>query len=133
MANRNTEAALRYHRGTNHPDGDLMNPRHVWDPMNPPLPYKLYTGVESVPLALDGPSADKPTLAAISDSDGEGASGRATDFETLSRILHFSAGITKTLRRPGGPMAFRAAPCTGALFHIELYVVCGFCPSHGSR
>ncbi len=128
MTNRNIEAALRYHRGTNHPDGDLMNPNHVWDPMNPPLPYKLYTGVDSAPLALDGPSADMPALAAISDSAGEGASGRAAGLETLSRILHFSAGITKTLRRAGGPMAFRAAPCTGALFHVELYVVCGDIP-----
>lgn len=128
MTNRDTEVALRYHRGTNHPDGDLMNPNHAWDPMNPPLPYKLYSGVDSVPLALDGPPADLPALAAISDSNGEGGSARATDLATLSRILHFSAGITKTLRRPGGPMAFRAAPCTGALFHIELYVVCGDIP-----
>ena len=128
MSNRNTEAALRYHRGTNHPDGDLMNANHVWDPMNPPLPYKLYRGVESVPLALDGPPVDMPALTAISDGRGGSDSRRAPDLETLSRILHFSAGITKTLRRPGGPMAFRAAPCTGALFHIELYVVCGGIP-----
>ena len=125
MTNRDTEAALRYHRGTNHPDGELMNPNHMWDPMNPPLPYKLYAGVKSVPLRLDGPSADVATLAAISDREGKGGDRRAPDLETLGRILHFSAGITKTLRRPGGPMAFRAAPCTGALFHIELYVVCG--------
>ena len=125
MTNRKTEAALRYHRGTNHPDGDLINPNHVWDPMNPPLPYKLYKGVDSVPLALDGPTVDMPTLAAISGSEGAGGSSRAPNSGVLSRILHFSAGITKTLRRPGGPMAFRAAPCTGALFHIELYVVCG--------
>ena len=128
MTNRNTEAALRYHRGTNHPDGGLMNPNHVWDPMNPPLPYKLYAGVDSAPLALDGAPFDMPALSAISDSGGQGASGGTLGLEELSRILHFSAGITKTLRRPGGLMAFRAAPCTGALFHIELYVVCGDIP-----
>ncbi len=128
MTNRNTEAALRYHRGTNHPDGDLMNANHVWDPMNPPLPLKLYRGVESVPLALDGLPADLPALTAISVNEGSVGAWRTPGLETLSRILHFSAGITKTLRRPGGPMAFRAAPCTGALFHIELYVVCGEFP-----
>ena len=128
MTNRNTEAALRYHRGTNHPDGDLMNPNHAWDPMRPPLPYKLYEGVESVPLALDGPPADGPALAAISMNDGAAGAVRSPGFETLSRITHYSAGITKTLRRAGGPMAFRAAPCTGALFHIELYLVCGGIP-----
>ncbi len=128
MTNRNAEAALRYHRGTNHPDGNLMNPSHIWDPMNPPLPYKMYTGVDSVPLALDGPSAEMPALTAISDRDGGSGLRGTPGLETLSRILHYSAGITKTLRRAGGPMAFRAAPCTGALFHIELYVVCGDIP-----
>ena len=125
MMNRDTGAALRYHRGTNHPDGSLMNNRHVWDPMNPPLPYKLYKDVDSVPLALDGPSADLPALTAITANDGAMGAVRTPGFEALSRILHYSAGITKTLRRAGGPMAFRAAACTGALFHIELYVVCG--------
>ena len=125
MTNRDTEAALHYHRGTNHPDGSLMDRNHVWDPMHPPLPYKLYRNVDSVPLALDGPPADLPALTAISVNDGDGGAVRTPGFEALSRILHYSAGITKTLRRPGGPMAFRAAACTGALFHIELYVVCG--------
>ena len=128
MTNRNTEAALRYHLGTNHPDGSLMDRNHVWDPMNPPLPFKLYRYVDSVPLALDGPPTDLPALTAISVNDGKAGAVRTPGFETLSRILHFSAGITKTLRRPGGPMAFRAAACTGALFHIELYVVCGDIP-----
>lgn len=128
MTNRNIEAALRYHRGTNHPDGNLMNPNHDWDPMNPPLPYKLYAGVDSAPLALDGPPTDHPALTAISVNDGVSGAERTPGLEALSRILHFSTGITKTLQRPGGPMAFRAAACTGALFHIELYVVCGGIP-----
>ena len=46
----------------------------------------------------------------------------------LSSILYFSAGITKRLNFPWGSMPFRAAACTGALYHIELYVVCGDLP-----
>src|SRR5207302_7754169 len=42
--------------------------------------------------------------------------------------LHHSAGITKQLRFPGGVMDFRAAACTGALYHIELYLVSGDAP-----
>ena len=42
--------------------------------------------------------------------------------------MHFSAGITKQIDYPWGAMAFRAAACTGALYHIELYVVCGDLP-----
>ena len=128
MTNRDTSAALRYHRGTNHPNGDLMNPNHAWDPMNPPLPFKLYTDVHSLPLTLDGPPADMPALSAISVNAEAYGAERTPDLATLSRILHFSAGVTKTLRRPGGAIPFRAAACTGALFHIELYVVCGDLP-----
>lgn len=43
-------------------------------------------------------------------------------------MLYHSAGITKHLRFPGGTMPFRAASCTGALYHIELYVVCADLP-----
>ena len=46
----------------------------------------------------------------------------------MARILHFSAGITKKIDYPWGPMLFRAAACTGALYHIELYLVCGDLP-----
>jgi len=48
--------------------------------------------------------------------------------EDLARILYFSAGITKKKTYPGGEMYFRAASCTGALYEIELYIVCGDLP-----
>jgi SagB-type dehydrogenase family enzyme len=54
------------------------------------------------------------------------------DLEMISRILHLSAGVTKTLRYPWGEMPFRAAACTGALYHIELYLVCGDLPELGA-
>ena len=57
-------------------------------------------------------------------SAGDGTLG----ITTLSSILYFSAGITKRLNFPWGAMPFRAAACTGALYHIELYVVCGDLP-----
>src|SRR5712692_2069091 len=39
----------------------------------------------------------------------------------LADVIHLSGGITKWLR--GRP--FRANACTGALYHIEIYVICG--------
>src|SRR5215831_15858483 len=57
-------------------------------------------------------------------SDGE----RIPSLSDLARILFFSAGITKKKTYPGGEMYFRAASCTGALYEIELYVVCGELP-----
>jgi SagB-type dehydrogenase family enzyme len=52
------------------------------------------------------------------------------DLPTVARLLYFSAGITKYLQYPPpwGRIPFRAAACTGALYHIELYLVCGDLP-----
>ena len=33
--------------------------------------------------------------------------------------------ITKVRRHPGGEILFRAAACTGALYHVEVYLACG--------
>jgi len=66
-----------------------------------------------------------PALDAISTSAGLSSDVQVPNFVTLSKILHFSAGITKRIDYPWGEMPFRAAACTGALFHIELYLVCG--------
>src|SRR3990170_4676950 len=45
------------------------------------------------------------------------------DLKTLGRLLYLSAGITKKVNYPGGEIHFRAAACTGALYHIDLYIV----------
>jgi SagB-type dehydrogenase family enzyme len=42
--------------------------------------------------------------------------------------LFFSAGVTKSKKHSQGETFFRAAACTGALYEIELYVVCGDVP-----
>ena len=45
--------------------------------------------------------------------------------DTLAELLFFSAGITREFKVPGrGTFYMRAAPATGALYPIELYVVC---------
>jgi SagB-type dehydrogenase family enzyme len=45
--------------------------------------------------------------------------------QTLSRILYFSAGITKKIKfQDMSEIDFRAASCTGALYHIEVYIIC---------
>src|SRR5205807_8883740 len=42
----------------------------------------------------------------------------------LAQLLFFSAGVTRSKKFEQGEMFFRAAACTGALYEIELYVVC---------
>ena len=128
MSNLKTNAAWHYHNGTKHPGGDLLNPLHSFNPLRQPLPFKVYNSIDPVPLPLEKSSLHVPALVALS-SDGARATVDATpDVGILSRVLYFSAGITKRIKYRWGEMLFRAAACTGALYHIELYVVCGDLP-----
>jgi SagB-type dehydrogenase family enzyme len=72
------------------------------------------------------------TLEAISAPvDATAAAGgaeRIPDLATVARVLALSAGITKHKRYPGGEISFRAYPNTGALYHIDLYLVAGDLP-----
>ena len=128
VSNRDTRAAWNYHNGTKHPSGHLLDRSHVFNPMSPPTPFKVYAGVETLPLAPDMATLGVPALSAISTNRAVIDGDRTPDIDVLARILYFSAGITKRIGYPWGEMAFRAAACTGGLYHIELYVVCGELP-----
>ena len=128
VPNQDIQAAWHYHNGTKHPDGPLMNRWHSYDPMNNPLLFKIYAGLEPIHLPQSKLPSEMPALSAISTNVMPSTEGQIPDLTTLGKILYFSAGITKTIKYPWGEMSFRAAACTGALFHIELYVVCGDLP-----
>ena len=42
----------------------------------------------------------------------------------LAEILFYSAGITREIKYDGGKLYMRAASATGALYPIEIYIVC---------
>jgi SagB-type dehydrogenase family enzyme len=132
MGNRDTQAAWRYHNGTKHPGGFLMDYRHRFDPSNQPLLFKIYTDLEAIPLPLDSASSGVSALSAIAENAAMVDESRIPDLPALTRLLWFSAGITKKITYAWGEMLFRAAACTGALYHIELYVVCGNLPGLGA-
>lgn len=129
MSNHDIQATWHYHDGTKHPSGQLMNPQHPFDPSRQPLLFKIYKDLPPLSLPLDS-SPSLPALEAIAGRaptiDGE----PVLDLPTVARLLYFSAGITKYLEYPPpwGRIPFRAAACTGALYHIELYLVCGDLP-----
>jgi SagB-type dehydrogenase family enzyme len=121
--NHDRSAAWEYHQATNHSPESVRADRHRLDWANQPRPYKLYAGLPRLPLPVDPPPSTMPALVAISGPAGD-RSAPAPDLETLTSLLHYSSGIIRRLRFPGGVMDFRAAACTGALYHIELYIVC---------
>jgi hypothetical protein len=125
MKNHQIEAAWAYHDGTKHSYDSLRRNAHYLDWDNQPLVFKIYPKLEPIPLSPNLSSPGMPALTAISaPSVGSEAQVLPTS-QTLSEILFLSAGITRRRSYSGGEMLFRAAACTGALYHIDLYVVCG--------
>src|SRR5580704_3964946 len=125
MSNRDIHAAGKYHDGTKHSYWSIRNNPHYLDWANRPLPFKIYPEIESFPLPRDVSQTGVAALSAISEPVPMSLADSIPDPQDLARILYFSAGITKQRAYPGGELYFRAAACTGALYEIELYVVCG--------
>ncbi|MGI0018377.1 MAG: SagB/ThcOx family dehydrogenase [Nitrosotalea sp.] len=125
MKNYETDATWHYHNGTKHPNGMLLNRFHVFHPSHRPTPYKIYKNAPNVSLPLDKNSLGISALDAISTICNVN-DDTTFDLATLARILYFSSGITKKIKfpEPLGEVDFRAASCTGALYHIEIYIVC---------
>ena len=123
--NRNTEAAWKYHDSTRHTWHSVHTSNHSLDWNNQPSPFKIYPGLEGRRLPTDLVSSGVRGLDALTNST---VSGTVPDLRQLAGVLYYSAGITKRGIVPGGQIYFRAAACTGALYHIELYLVCGGLP-----
>ena len=128
MDNRLVDATWTYHNGTKHSYESLRTSAHSLDWPNQPLPFKVYSTLEPLPLPGDLALPALPALVAIGVSGADPPGHHVPDLRTLAGILFFSAGITRRRTFSGGEILFRAAACTGALYHIELYLVCGDLP-----
>jgi SagB-type dehydrogenase family enzyme len=113
-----------YHDATRHSAASVSRGPHQldWDVM--PRPFKVYPELDPVPLPRDFATTGRAALAAIA---GGGTPPDATDvpldLQALAHLLFFSAGIVRKRTWAGGEIYFRAAACTGALYHIEVYAV----------
>jgi SagB-type dehydrogenase family enzyme len=107
MTNETGYTARAYHQATKHHRGQLAPSRRV-EPALIPQQYKRYIGLPSLPLPSPGTAPDT-----------------GFDAAALSTLLHYTAGIIRRREIGGRTLEFRAASCTGALYHIEVYVVCG--------
>ncbi|HEU0022974.1 MAG TPA: SagB/ThcOx family dehydrogenase [Dehalococcoidia bacterium] len=124
MLNRDIEAAWRYHNGTKLSWHIVNNVSHLLDWSNKPIPFKIYPHLEGQELPGDLLSSGVPALAGTPVRVEPGVPTRLD----LARLLYFAAGITRRGVFPQGQIYFRAAACTGALYHIEIYLVCGDLP-----
>src|SRR5260370_5909486 len=123
MNNREIEAAWKYQDGMRHSYWSVRKHPHFLDWANRPLPFKIYPKIEPLPLPRDVPQTGVAALSAISEPVPSSRADSIPGVQDLTRLLYFSAGVTKQRAYPGGEIYFRAAACTGAIYEIELYVV----------
>src|SRR6266699_5203623 len=122
--NSNLEAAWKYHNTSKHSYASVHNNPHFLDWSHQPLPFKAYTTLEPLRLPREVRQTGVAALSAIAESIHLEAKV-GPDLEALAQLLYLTAGITRHRKYPGGDIYFRAAACTGALYEVEVYVVCG--------
>jgi SagB-type dehydrogenase family enzyme len=123
--NRNIEETWKYHNATKHSYMSVRTSTHFLDWDNQPSPYKVYLDVKSIPLPRDFPELKMPMIEAISTVLGDSKEESLLSLLDLANILFHSAGVIRRKTFPGGAsFDFRAAACAGALYPIEIYVVC---------
>ena len=118
MSNRDTEAARAYHEATKLSYINLNN--------KPPL-YKSYSGLPAVPLPQSDLGSTVPALDTLTLPLAVPES--SPDLAGLARILYLSAGLIRKAALPvAGEVHYRAAASAGALYPVEVYLVCGELP-----
>jgi hypothetical protein len=130
-------ASLTLHRLTSHGPFDAEHPDLIWEPpVDDPrvvaglvvndtdrLPwfYKRYDrDLPIVSLPRELPTSTASTVAVMAGTAD--IRPGTLDLSQLSRLLHLSAGVVRTMERPYATWLFRAAGSAGGRFPLELYV-----------
>ncbi|MEM4494745.1 MAG: SagB/ThcOx family dehydrogenase [Candidatus Caldarchaeum sp.] len=122
MKNIEITEAINYHESTKHSYVSVRTGGHVLDWDNKPHSFKIYEDLPKTPLPKDIPLPMKPVFASYTSKP---SSEKSLDLKTLASILYFTGGITRVVEYGWETVYFRAAPATGALYPIELYLVAG--------
>jgi len=125
--NSDIETASNYHEATKHSYTSVRTNPHSLDFENQPLPFKIYPQLELLRMPSEVRQTGIAAVSAISGSSPT-QTDAVPDLATIAQLLYLSAGITRQRKYSGGEIYFRAAACTGALYEIELYLVCGDLP-----
>jgi hypothetical protein len=123
-----TDAILAYHDATKHSPISVRSRAQFLDWDNKPHPFKVYAGLDGAPLPDDVPSLGVPALDAIGVTTiGEPVPG--PDLVSLARLLVVGAGVHHAQTFSGSEVIrFRNYASAGALYPVEVYVVCGDLP-----
>jgi SagB-type dehydrogenase family enzyme len=130
MNNKEIQHALDYHEATKHSEVSIMTSRHYLDYDNRPMPFKTYLEQPRYALTNNFPIPNLDSMTSVSVVRQSANSNtieakKSVSAVDISEILFFAAGITRVMRYSYGTYFMRAASATGALYPIELYVVCG--------
>jgi SagB-type dehydrogenase family enzyme len=120
----NSDAAWKYHEATKHSYNSIRTNAHYMDWSNQPLPFKIYPTLEPMRLPSEMRQSGVAALSAIAEKVSA-QTNVSPDLGAVAQLLYLSAGITRRRKYSGGEIYFRAAACTGALYEVELYLVCG--------
>jgi SagB-type dehydrogenase family enzyme len=122
--------ARRFHDRTNHHLEGLREEGFRPDLDNQPRPDKQYVDVPTAPLGgIRPPQA--PALATIATSradplaDAQQPAPAGLDREALASICYEASGVLNEVEANGRTVRYRAASCTGKLYHVDCYVVVG--------
>ena len=115
MSTQGSQAARDYHEATKLSYINLRT--------KPPL-YKTYQDIPKFPLPSEFPSPEMPALEAA-EAIGTPAAASPAGLTAMAQLLFYSAGLVrKAFLRSVGEVHYRAAASAGALYPIDIYVVC---------
>jgi len=149
--NKDISYALDYHEKTKHSEISVMNSGYYLDWSNRPNPFKIYTELPTIQLPSDFTTPSLNAIFAINNTHSQSGQSKNLDnivdnitttntnshfkdtdntktktwaSKDIAEILFFSAGITREIKYDNGKLYMRAASATGALYPIEMYIVC---------
>ena len=117
---------LAYHEATKHSPTSIRRSRWVMDWSNKPDPFKRYLGLRQVPLERQPTSGGRTALESISRTTSERPKDFDIDRRAIARLLTWGAGVHHRVRHADDEtFFFRTYASAGALYPVEVYVVCG--------
>ncbi|PWU81510.1 MAG: hypothetical protein DLM72_06670 [Candidatus Nitrosopolaris wilkensis] len=122
--NNEIKYAKEYHEETKHSEISIQRSRHYLDWNNKPLPFKVYSNLPLISLPTDFSQPTQGALNSIGNTQPAKGKSVVFDIKNLAELLFFSAGITRVMKLDYGTYYMRAASATGALYPIELYIIC---------